>query len=284
MKTKPTPTEQRTLVTFLLDRTGSMQSIKSDTIGGFNAYLEGLQAEKDAEIEFTLLQFDSQSLDKVCVAEPVASVKPLTDKTFEPRASTPLIEATVKTINAIDASLKEREDKPKIIVCILTDGQENSSAPGYTWDQLNKLVTEKTAAGWQFNFMGAGINAYVQAAQMGVQAMNTMSYNSADAGATRAAFTASSANAAGYSAGRGQTTNYSVKQRADAGDSYAQQHGVGGGPTVGPAPQPAQQAVNSGGGIGGGFVPVSPTVPGNVHVGDISKPRARGKKDIKVKL
>ncbi len=60
-----------TLVTFLLDRTGSMESIKDDTIGGFNAYLSALKAD-GAGIEFSLLQFDSMSIDKVCVNIPVA--------------------------------------------------------------------------------------------------------------------------------------------------------------------------------------------------------------------
>src|SRR5262245_60704989 len=55
----------RTLVTFLLDRTGSMEAIRDDTIGGFNAYLEGLKSDGGAEIDFTLIQFDSVCIDKI---------------------------------------------------------------------------------------------------------------------------------------------------------------------------------------------------------------------------
>ncbi len=95
----------RTLVTFLLDRTGSMEAIRDDTIGGFNAYLDGLKGNGSADIDFTLVQFDSVSIDKIHVAVPVAAIPKLTRDTYQPRASTPLIDAAVKTINAVEASL-----------------------------------------------------------------------------------------------------------------------------------------------------------------------------------
>jgi hypothetical protein len=65
-KSKKAEVDQRTLVTFLLDETGSMQSIKDDTIGGFNSYLASLKAES-APIDFTLIKFDSRRIEKVCV-------------------------------------------------------------------------------------------------------------------------------------------------------------------------------------------------------------------------
>jgi hypothetical protein len=70
-KSKKAGTDRHTLVTFLLDETGSMESIKDDTIGGFNAYLGSLKAES-APIDFTLIKFDSRRIEKVCVAVPVA--------------------------------------------------------------------------------------------------------------------------------------------------------------------------------------------------------------------
>ena len=95
----------RTLVTFLLDRTGSMEAIRDDTIGGFNTYLDTLQGDGGANIEFTLVQFDSMSIDKICVAAPIAHVHKLNRDTYQPRASTPLIDAAYKTIEAVEASL-----------------------------------------------------------------------------------------------------------------------------------------------------------------------------------
>src|SRR5215207_8666179 len=130
--------KQSTLVTFLLDRTGSMQSIKDDTIGAFNAYLATLKKGGDG-IEFSFLQFDSISIDKVCVNRPVAEVAPLTDETFEPRASTPLIDAAYATIEAVGEAVAKREAMPKVVICIQTDGLENASTE-HTWAELNLLI------------------------------------------------------------------------------------------------------------------------------------------------
>lgn len=164
-----------TLVTFLLDRSSSMGAIWEDTIDGFNAYLESLK--KGGAIKFTRLQFDLHNgceIQKDCVAEPVANVKPLDKQNYQPRGSTPLIEAAHKTIHAVESSLAKFDTKHQVIVCIQTDGQENSSSPEYTWAGLKKLIEEKTEAGWVFNFMGTGIDAYAQGSQMGISAANTM--------------------------------------------------------------------------------------------------------------
>jgi hypothetical protein len=173
----------RTLVTFLLDRTGSMEAIRDDTIGGFNAYLDGLKGDSDANIDFTLVQFDSVSIDKICVAVPVADVAKLTRETFQPRASTPLIDAACKTINAVEASLLGAP-AAKVVICIQTDGQENSSTE-HSWGELNALVKEKSAKGWQFNFMGVGIDAYDQGARMGISPDATVAYDHRDPAAVR---------------------------------------------------------------------------------------------------
>lgn len=207
--------KQRTLVTFLLDRTGSMQSIKPQTIEAFNEYLEGLKASK-AEIDFTFLQFDSESLDKICVAEPVSKVKPLTSESYQPRASTPLIDCAFATIKAVEEQRAAKNAKK--VVCFQTDGQENVSTK-HTWEELKALIAEKTKEGWQFNFMGAGIDAYTQANLMGVTAAQTMSYSN-DRASTRAAFRASASNTVGYAMGLMANTNYTDDQKGDAGDQF----------------------------------------------------------------
>jgi hypothetical protein len=226
-KTAKSTTKSTSIVTFLLDRSGSMDSCKPATIEAFNAYLGGLQEETEAEISFTFLQFDTQSLDKVYVAVPVADAQRLTTASYLPRGGTPLIDAAVKTIHAVDVSLVARSDKPKIVVCFQTDGHENASTE-HTWEELRALVTQKTAEGWQFNFMGAGIDGYAQAAKMGVGAMNTMSYDHTNLAATNHAFAASASNARSFATGRSLNTNYSAKQRASSGDRFGHAHGVGG--------------------------------------------------------
>jgi len=208
----------RTLVTFLLDRTGSMEAIRDDTIGGFNAYLDGLKGTGEADIDFTLIQFDSVSIDKICVAVPVAEVAKLTRETYQPRASTPLIDAAVKTINAVEASLLS-QPAAKVVICIQTDGQENSSTE-HNWAELNALVKEKSAKRWQFNFMGVGIDAYDQGARMGISPAATMAYDHRDPQATVAAFSASAENARRYACAEIDDTDYRPAQKAAAGDRF----------------------------------------------------------------
>jgi uncharacterized protein YegL len=208
-----------TLVTFLLDRSGSMQHNKASTIEAFNAYLSSLKEETDATIDFTFLQFDTGGIEKVCVATPITNVVPLTNATYQPRGGTPLIDAAYKTIKAVEEAVIRIGGAPKVVVCFQTDGQENESTE-HTLEELSALISARTAEGWQFNFMGAGIDAYAQARAMGIAAMSTMSYNHTDKAATRASFTASAENTRAFASGRAQNTNYSVGQRTAAGDRF----------------------------------------------------------------
>lgn len=214
-KAKPNGKPGKTSVTFLLDRSGSMEAIKGDTIGAFNAYLDGLQG---ADIEFSLVQFDSMSLDKVYVRVPVAQATKLDNNNYQPRGGTPLIDASYKTIKAVEHSL-QGESTTKVVICIQTDGHENASTE-YTWEQLNALIKEKTALGWQFNFMGASIDAYSQGARMGISAGQTVSYNAQNTAATMDSFLASASNARSFAAGQSVNTNYSAQQKSASGDIF----------------------------------------------------------------
>lgn len=230
-ETKPAPT---TLVTFLLDRTGSMESIKDDTIGAFNAYLSTLKKDP-AGIEFSLLQFDSIAIDKVCVNTPVEAVAPLTDATFQPRASTPLIDAAYATIEAVGEAIGKRGIAPQVVICIQTDGHENAST-AHTWDELNLLIKEKAKLGWQFNFMGAGIDAYVQARQMGISEAATVSYDKMSAKASMRAFAASAENTVRFARMEAEEIVFSMDQKREAGDIYAEPGNLTSGPPSGKRP------------------------------------------------
>ena len=176
-----------------------MSSIHGQTVEGYNAFVAGLQAEKAADILFTFLQFDTGSLDKIHVAVPVGSVPNMTMADFQPRGGTPLIDAAYKTIRAVEDAVAREEKKPKVVICIQTDGEENQSIE-HNWADLAALVKAKQELGWQFNFIGAGIDAYKQAAQMGLSVGQTMSYSN-DYGATRSAFMASAQNASLFASG-----------------------------------------------------------------------------------
>jgi hypothetical protein len=212
---------EKTLVTFLLDRTGSMASVVDDTIGGFNKYIDDLKTgDGNENITFNLIQFDSQGMDKLCVLKPIAEAPKLDQNNYIPRANTPLIEASFKTIRAVEKQLTKHPEYKRIVITIQTDGQENWSGPDYTWDSLKKLVEEKTAEGWQFNFMGAGIDAYQQARHMGVAAGSTMSYDKMSKARTESAFASMASNTRGFSSGMSSSTGYTAHQKLDAGDVY----------------------------------------------------------------
>jgi hypothetical protein len=229
----------RTLVTFLLDRTGSMESVKKATIEGFNGYVETLQKEKAADIEFTLITFDTQSMDKICVCKPIKGAPKLDEKNYQPRSGTNLIDCAYDTIKAVEG--QEKAKGAKIVICFQTDGEENSSHK-HTSEELKTLIEEKTKLGWQFNFMGCGIDAYAQSARMGMTYAQTTSY-SPDAASTDASFRANAMNTSLYAAGARDNTSYTNVQRAASGDKfYHYQNGLVGNfgltgtPVKGPIP------------------------------------------------
>lgn len=220
-KKKP---DQTTLVTFLLDRSGSMGACCDSTIEAFNGYIAELR-NAATPILFTFLQFDNNhagcQIEKVCFEQAPKGVSDLTPASYVPRGGTPLIEAATKTIQALEAAVNGKTEKPKVVVCIQTDGQENQSGREYSWASLKALIEAKTKEGWQFNFMGAGIDAYDQGQKMGIAAMGTMSYDQTDRRATRAAFAASANNTAMWASGARADTTYTMAQRSASGDRFA---------------------------------------------------------------
>lgn len=227
------------LITLLLDRSGSMGSCRAATIEAFNAYLAGLKAEKEATIDFTFLQFDSVSLDKVCVRQPIAGVANLTMATYEPRGGTPLVDSAFDTITATATAVAEMPAKTRVVIAIQTDGAENESRR-HTFEELATLIKAKQELGWEFVFLGAGINAYDQGAKMGIAATSTMSYDHTNEEATRYAFAESAMNSANFAAGRSQTTAYSGVQRSLSGDRFASADLMQDVQTVGIGKMPAQ--------------------------------------------
>ena len=232
----------QTIVTFVLDKSGSMETIKASTIEAFNAYVNGLKEDPEGT-RFSLVQFDSFGVETTWKNEPVANVSGLTETSYVPRGGTPLIDAAFKTIKAVERKVAEFAQPPKIVICIQTDGEENASRE-HTWDDLNALIKEKLALGWQFNFMGAGIDAYTQGARMGLSAAQTMSYDASSPEAARQAFAANAENTRRYKRGLSESTGYSAFQKAAAGDRFAPVQAPDlGGPPESDAPKAAPKAV-----------------------------------------
>lgn len=216
MTEKPKPT----VISFLLDETGSMNSIRDDTIGGFNTYVGDLKAGDSADrISFSLVKFDSNRIEKVHVGVPISDVPDLTHDTYRPGASTPLIDAAYKTITATREHVKARDDAPNVVVVIQTDGHENCSTE-HTHAELAALIKELTADGWQFVFLSAGIDAFAQASAWGISAQNTASY---DRGNSGAAFSAVSRATGMYaSTGDAGALSFTQAERASMGGTQPQ--------------------------------------------------------------
>jgi len=175
-------TRKTTFVTLVLDETGSMQSIKDDVIGGYNAYVKTLR-ESGQDYLFTLIKFDSNHHDVVHRGVPLSEVPDLTNETYQPGSSTPLIDVCVKAIKATEEKV---EAGMQVALVIQTDGQENASTE-YTNADLVQLIKEKTSAGWLILFLGAGIDAFDQATKMGIGPQYTLSNTRATSGVACAA-------------------------------------------------------------------------------------------------
>ena len=164
-----------THIAFLLDRSGSMQSIKDDTEGGFNAFIEE-QRREAGECRVTLAQFDNE-YEEVYRDLPLAEVPPLH---LAPRGSTALLDSMGRLITTTGerlAALSDEEGPGIVIIGIMTDGHENASNE-WTRPAIKSLVEQQTKAyNWQFLYLGADQDAIEVGSSLGVAASNSMTYS-----------------------------------------------------------------------------------------------------------
>ncbi|MDN5796464.1 MAG: VWA domain-containing protein [Intrasporangium sp.] len=163
-----------THIYFLLDRSGSMQSIKSDTEGGFDAFIDE-QRQASGQCRVTLAQFDDE-YEQVYRDIPVGEVPPLQ---LHPRGRTALLDSIGRLIGdagARLAALPEPERPATVIVGIMTDGHENASRE-LTHAQVKALIEQQSQAyQWRFLYLGADQDAIEVGASIGVGAANSMTY------------------------------------------------------------------------------------------------------------
>ena len=161
-----TKTKSPLYVHLLLDRSGSMESNRDGTIDAVNEYVNGLKLSDDVDARYSLTIFDSQSIDAIVNATPVAEVAKLTRETYVPRASTPLLDAIGHVVTETDGA-KLRADE-KVALVIVTDGLENASKE-YKKDTVRKLLEGRQKdKGWLVTFLGADIDAFAEGGGLGV--------------------------------------------------------------------------------------------------------------------
>lgn len=173
-----------TELVFILDRSGSMAGLESDTIGGFNSMIKK-QKNQDGFCYVSTVLFDNESEvlhDRVKLTD----VPKMTDKDYTVRGCTALIDAIGGAIHHIGNIHKyaRAEDVPEHTMFIITtDGQENASHR-YTSEQVKKMIErQKEKYGWEFLFIGANIDAVETAARYGISSDRAVNYN-ADAKGT----------------------------------------------------------------------------------------------------
>jgi hypothetical protein len=173
----------KTEIAFILDRSGSMSTMAHAAISGFNEFLLGQQntlddQQRSMEANLTLVLFDTEYL-MIHDRAPLKNALPLTSETYQPRGSTALLDAIGRTIDELGAKLAAtpEADRPvKVIVAILTDGEENASRQ-FTMNEVNQRITHQTNQyAWEFLFLGANQDAIATAAHLGIAAHQAASF------------------------------------------------------------------------------------------------------------
>jgi uncharacterized protein YegL len=199
-------TEQRTHIAVVLDRSGSMQSIRDDAEGGLKAFLAD-QAEVPGLATVSLYQFDHE-YEAVYESR---DVRELPDFRLTPRGNTALLDAVGRTIAHVDAeTAKDRPDQ--VVVVVVTDGQENSSRE-FTPAQCRELIEARERLGWKFVFLAADATAFAEGAAMSMPGARSMSSLKKDLG--------KSMRAAGKMVARGRSGGeyeFTDEERAEGGD------------------------------------------------------------------
>lgn len=179
-----------TELVFILDRSGSMAGLESDTIGGFNALIEK-QKKQDGECFVSTVLFDNVS-EVLHDRKKLSEIRPMTDRDYTVRGSTALIDAIGGAIHHIGNIHRyaRAEDVPEhTMFVITTDGLENASHK-YSADEVKKMVeNQKEKYGWEFLFIGANIDSVETAKHFGIDADRAVDYH-ADRKGTGVVFSA----------------------------------------------------------------------------------------------
>lgn len=170
-----------TLIGVILDRSGSMGSCREATITGFNQFLQTQQRDAaGGRALMSLTQFDDR-YEINFVGEPIGNVPELDAQSYVPRGQTALHDAIGRTIHETEAWVREHGWNDRVLILIITDGQENASRE-YDLHAVRALIERKEQDGWNFAYMGANQDSYAVGGAMGVRASFTQNYASTSAG------------------------------------------------------------------------------------------------------
>lgn len=171
-----------TELVFIVDRSGSMGGLESDTIGGLNATLKK-NREVDGDCLVSIVLFDNTS-EVIVDRKPIQEVAPLTSAQYQVRGCTALLDAvgdSVRYIQKVQQILPEDYRAENVIFTIITDGLENASNHR-SYAEVKHMIKARQREGWEFIFLGANIDAAAEAGRMGIRADRATQYVSDDIG------------------------------------------------------------------------------------------------------
>ncbi|GHV63459.1 hypothetical protein AGMMS49587_13550 [Spirochaetia bacterium] len=173
-----------TEIIFLLDRSGSMAGLETDTIGGFNGFVKKQAALGPAKVTTVLFDDQYEILHNGIKAETAE----LSNKEYFTRGNTALLDAVGKTIKDVKKRIKnagESDQPDKVIFVITTDGYENASRQ-YTYQDIKEKIEKQTKKyGWEFIFMGANIDVVKESAHLGIAADRAFCYEASRVGTAK---------------------------------------------------------------------------------------------------
>lgn len=170
-----------TEILYLNDKSSSMTSLREAVISGFNAFLAD-QKTQPGLARITHVQF-SDAYNRVCRAEPVTMVPPLTPESYLPFGSTALYDALGTMLEEEGKRIADEKWADQVIVAINTDGEENASKH-YNQEQIRTMITHAQTHGWIFIFMAANQDAFKTGGAMGIAPQYTRNFVASAAGMT----------------------------------------------------------------------------------------------------
>lgn len=190
----------------IVDESGSMADIKSDTIGAFNGFMKEQKAV-EGEAKVFLTKFNTK-IEKVYENLSIQEVPLLTNESYRPSTYTRLYDAIGHTIDDIKAKIKDmhEDEKPeKVLFVILTDGKENRSTD-FNRTKVFEKIEKREKKGWAFIYLGANQDAMEEGGKIGINQFNTVTWT-ADSKGINTAFMAASS----------YTTKYRTMSKSDVG-------------------------------------------------------------------
>ena len=171
-----------TELVFIIDRSGSMSGLESDTVGGFNSMLEKQRKEEGECLVSTVLFNQSSKVfhDRV----ELNKVEKMMERDYVPSGSTALIDAlgdSIKHIKNVHKYIREEDVPENTIFVITTDGLENASHK-YASDEIKKMIEKQKEEGWEFLFVAANIDAVETAKEYGISENRASNYVHDDKG------------------------------------------------------------------------------------------------------